>query len=236
MSVAAGGPSLEDTYGSLSGYVAAVNGSCRWLLERGIVPNACGVLDPGEHIADIIEADKRVTYFVASICHPSVFDKLKRCHVVLWHPSGSPECEILLESLFPDSWFMIGGGCTMGLRWLNLGFVCGFRSFAFHGLDSSFRGVATHAYPDRADAKEHITVSGRRTRLNFVNQVQDFFASLDTHARISAEQVNVEVYGEGLLQDELKSRLRECGGLPWHGLLVRHVASCDGVTLPDAAA
>src|SRR3989304_3747299 len=175
--VLAGGPSLADSYQERRGYLAAVNGSLRWLLERDIVPNACGLLDPGAHMADIIEARPGVNYFVPSICHPSVFEKLTGCHVVLWHPSGQgAETEDLLRMHRPDDWLAIGGGCTMGVRWINLAYTMGFRSFALHGLDSSFRDSATHAYPDRADDRPRLTIGGRKTRMKFIAPIQDFFA------------------------------------------------------------
>lgn len=199
--VAGGGPSLADTAHELGGYIAAVNGSLRFLLERGIVPHACGVMDPGEHMADIIEADPRVRYYVASIVHPSVLDKLKDCHVTLWHPSGTPGLDNLLKDARPDTWLLIGGGCTMGVRWLNLGYVLGFRSFVLHGLDSSFRMGATHAYPDRADGKAHMPFMGRMTRPNFMAQVSDFLGVMHNFARSDMEPTQIEIKGDGLLQD-----------------------------------
>ena len=70
LSIVGGGPSLEDTYKNLTGYVVAVNGSLAFLLDHGIVPQMCGVCDPSPHMADIIAADPRVTYFVATCVHP----------------------------------------------------------------------------------------------------------------------------------------------------------------------
>lgn len=201
MEIAAGGPSLADTAGDLTGYVAAMNGSLRYLLQRGIVPHACGVLDPGAHMADIVEADPRVRYYVASVVHPSVLDKLTRCHVTLWHPAGTPGLEDIVAAARPDTWLMIGGGSTMGVRWLNLAYVLGFRAFRVHGLDSSFRDGATHAYPDRADGKRHFEFMGRTTRPNFMAQVSDFLAVMHNFARSDMDPVTVEVKGDGLLQD-----------------------------------
>jgi hypothetical protein len=238
MSVLAGGPSLTDTYDRAEGYLAAVNGSLAWLLERDVTPNACGVLDAGAHIPDIIEARQGVNYFIASICHPALFDKLigADCHVVLWHPSGDPRCEELLQTADPEGWFAVGGGCTMGLRWFNLGYVCGFRDFAFHGLDSSFRDGATHVYPDRADTKERITIGGRETRLNFVAQARDFFAVLERFGQNDMERTSIEIFGEGLLQDAVDHRLRECGGLFGVRATLRRDAGGSDIAQPDAAA
>ena len=57
LSVAGGGPSLEDTHPQLEGCVAAVNGSLAYLKSKGVTPNLCGICHPGENIVDIIEAD-----------------------------------------------------------------------------------------------------------------------------------------------------------------------------------
>lgn len=202
LSVAAGGPSLSDTVGELDGYIAAVNGSQRWLKDRDILPDACGVCDPYERMADIIDVDRRVRYFVSSTCHPAVFDKLKDCRVELWHSSGAEGAQEICQERNPDNWLMVGGGCTMGLRWINLGYVLGFRRFHLHGFDSSFRDSETHAYPDRRDGDgEHtLIVDGFKTRANFLGQVADFRMLLERYLQPDIEPVAIEVFGDGLLQ------------------------------------
>lgn len=208
MAVAGGGPSLADTYKQLNGYAVAVNGSMGWLLGQAVTTPACGICDPGAHIADMIVALPRVRYYVASTCDPSVFDKLRGCDVHLWHitPNSTADpktATAILNEAYPDHWHAIGGGCTMGLRWIDLGYFLGFRRFDLHGLDSSFKDGATHAYPDRADTKDRIVYAGRETRPNFLAQVYDFFGVLNRFA-IQDPFIEVEVFGDGLLQDEWK--------------------------------
>lgn len=198
LSIAMGGPSLNDTFSDLKGYIGAANGSLGFLIDKGVLPHACAVLDPSPHLSDIVRADRQVRYFIASICDPSVFDKLKDCDVTLWHPSGQPGLKEVLDELAGD-YIMIGGGTTVGLRWINLGYICGFREFHLHGFDSSFRADASHAYSDRQDWHVTIDIDGRLTRMNFLAQVHDFFAMLD---RLKAlDPIRITVHGDGLLQD-----------------------------------
>jgi len=209
LSVAAGGPSLADTYTDLTGVIATANGSLGWLKSKGVQPHLCAIMDAGSHIADMIAVDPRVRYYVASICDPAVFDKLSGCDVQIWHvtpdsiedPMGAVE---ILDSAYRQ-WHAIGGACTMGARWIDFGYFLGFRRFNMHGLDSSFRGTSTHAYPDRADAKEWMTFRGRATRPNFLAQLVDFFATVN-RMREQEPSVTIEVFGDGLLQDEWKRR------------------------------
>ena len=199
MSVAGGGPSLADTKDKLDGYICAINGSLGYLLDNGIKANACGVLDPGEHIAEMLVARQDVHYYVASMAHPKVHEKLKGCHVIQWHASGPPGAEDLLRAERPDDWFMVGGGSTMGMRWLNLGYVCGFREFHLHGLDSSYTDT-THASDDH-ERKQIIEINGRKTSPNFAQQVRDYGATTERFSQADMEPVSIELYGDGLLQD-----------------------------------
>ena len=215
LSIVGGGPSLEDTYKNLTGYVVAVNGSLAFLLDHGIVPQMCGVCDPSPHMADIIAADPRVTYFVATCVHPSVFDKLldAGCLVYRWHCSSIPGGEELLDEIEPD-YLMIGGGSTMGLRWITLGYNIGFRKFHLHGFDSSFRGKSSHAYPDHQDAKDWIHFEGFSTRPNFIGQVVDFIGWMERLKDDDVDPVSIKVYGDGLLQEKFKQwKARNPG---WH--------------------
>lgn len=218
LSIASGGPSLEDTYRDLEGHVAAVNGSLRFLLARNYVPHFCGVLDSHERMADIVEADKRVNYLIASNCHPALFDKLinKGCKVFLWHSTpdsiGTHEGDDLIKAAHPDSWLQIGGGCTIGLRLINIGYVLGYRKFHLHGLDSSFRDRKTHAYEDRRDGDwvDHssLEINGHRTSLNFLAQVTSFANLLANFQSGAYDPVEFSMFGDGLLQEGYRFYLK----------------------------
>jgi hypothetical protein len=212
LAIAAGGPSLADTYHLLAGqgHIAAVNGSLKFLLEKGIVPEFCGVLDASPHMAEIVIADPRVRYLVASNCDPLLFDKLLEagCKVWLWHPTpgsiGTDDGAKLLQETQPGRWRMIAGGCTIGLRWVSIGYMLGYRSFHLHGLDSSFRNDQTHAYADRrcgawVDANA-LNIAGYVTSLNFLQQVTDCAHMIELFTGPTVEPTELHVYGEGLLQ------------------------------------
>jgi FkbM family methyltransferase len=220
LSVAGGGPSLADTHHELGDIVATVNGSLAFLLNTsGVIREGrhflCGVCDAGEHIADMLVADPQVRYYIASVCHPKVFEKLRGCDVRLWHLTSlrdrETEARALLDEAYGGYWNAVGGGSTMGLRWVTLGYMLGFRTFHLHGLDSSFRGRATHAYPDRADDREHFEFKGRMTRPNFIEQVSDFFDMMDRFA-LEDPAVTFRMFGDGLLQDECKPYLAKATG------------------------
>lgn len=208
LSIAGGGPSLGDTYGELTGYVAAMNGSLGFLLSKGVVPQMCGVCDPSPHMLDIVAADPRVTYFLASTVHPLVYDKLINagCSIFRWNISSIPGGEKILDEIEPNS-LTIGGGSTMGLRWITLGYNIGFRDFHIHGLDSSFRidgarPKASHAYPDHQDAKDWIGFDDYWTRPNFIGQLSDFIGWMERLKDDDVDPVKIEMFGEGLLQSK----------------------------------
>lgn len=210
LAIASGGPSLADTWQDLEGHVAAANGSLGFLLDKGAVPHFCGVCDANPHMADIVVADPRVRYLVASNCDPALFDKLLTagCKVWVWHSTGislgTAEADAVLREARPDTWLQIFGGATIGLRLVNLGYALGYRRFHLHGMDSSFRANVTHAYPDRRTGEwaeaSAVEVNGYRTSLNFLQQVDHFARLLDRMSKPDTDPVQFEVFGDGLLQ------------------------------------
>ncbi len=210
ISIACGGPSLGDTYKDLTGYIASMNGSLAYLLEKGITPQMCGVCDPSEHMADIVVAHPGVTYFIASCVHPKVFDKLiaAQCRVYLFHHHPMDGLDALLDEHYPDGWVQIPGGCTMGTRWMTLGYHLGFRKIHIHGMDSSFRDKASHAYPDKQDTKEWVGFDGFKTRINFLGQVTDFIGLMEDGRKPGVEPIEITMHGEGLLQTRYRKWLK----------------------------
>ena len=68
LSIAAGGPSLADAFGEIQGHVAAGNGSLGYLIERGVVPHFCVVIDAMPHMAEIVVPDNGVYYLLSTSC------------------------------------------------------------------------------------------------------------------------------------------------------------------------
>lgn len=217
LSIAGGGPSLADTYPEMTGYVAAVNGSLSYLLGKGVTPQLCGICHPKDNIVDIIEPHPDVTYFLGSCVHPRVFDKLlaAKCKVYLWHVHPIDGLDDLLNAHYPDGWTQIPGGTTMGLRWITLGYHLGFRKFHLHGMDSSFRGKSSHAYPDHQDAKEWINYDGFQTRIPFLGQVEDFLSLMENARDPEVEPIDIKVFGEGLLQTRYAHWLKANQPFEW---------------------
>lgn len=217
LSIAGGGPSLEDTYKDLTGYIAAVNGSLGYLLKRGVTPQMCGVCDPSEHMVDIVDAVPGVTYFIASCVHPKVFDKLiaAGCKIYLWHLHPIDGQDELLSEYYPDGWVQIPGGCTMGTRWLTLGYHLGFRKIHCHGMDSSFRDKSSHAYPDKQDQKEWVSFDGFKTRINFLGQVVDFIGLMEDGRKPGVDPVEITMFGDGLLQSRYAHWLKNNPPFVW---------------------
>jgi hypothetical protein len=202
LSIAGGGPSLADTYKELDGYIGAVNGSAGYLAGKGILPDACLLLDPVPWLTDEVLADNRIRYFVASQCDPAMFDYLKDCHVELWHASGPPG----LGETLQGKHMLVGGGSTCSLRWITLGYALGFRHFKLHGMDSSYGKGHHHAYGVKTDdLLPTMEIGGFITRSDFVAQVNDFMAMLIRMSQPDIEPIKIEVFGDGLLQHHWKN-------------------------------
>lgn len=125
----------------------AVNGSLAWLQSKGLMPDFYVMMDARpENVAFVKDAPIGPTYLISSQCHPDVFDALEGRKVVMWHGDiKQPEINDILEAS-GRPWALIGGGNTVGLRAMYVGFVGGFRSIHLYGFDSCYSGNTHHAY------------------------------------------------------------------------------------------
>ena len=129
----------------------AVNGAYKHLLSQGIVPGVCVLADGLPEVAGYVRGHHPGTRFlVASQCHPDVFDALEGADVTVWHcwngADNEEHLKRLLTERYGQAWVIVAGGTTVALRCLNIGHLCGYRTFRMYGVDSSFLNGRTHAY------------------------------------------------------------------------------------------
>lgn len=190
--VVSAGPSLKsylDEIRSSEGKVVCVKHAHDTLIENGIVPWACVLLDPRPHVRDFIEnPHPDVTYIVASMCHRSTLERLmeRKAKTLLYHAMvGAGENKIIKEGFF------VGGGSCAATRGISVLHVLGFRQFVLYGFDS--------CYPEkpsgpRADYQK-VDVLGKQywTDMELVAQAQDF------EKLLLQGFVDLEVKGEGMI-------------------------------------
>ena len=131
------GPSVETQLDSIKRQrvkgrpLIAIKDAHDWLIEHGIVPDYAIAIDPQEHRwACFMRKHPDVKYFIASQCHPKMFEHLAGHHVWLFHlvhQNGQS---------YPPKTVMIGGGTTTGMRAITLFYTLGFNRFELYGYDS----------------------------------------------------------------------------------------------------
>ena len=163
----------------------ALNGTYRWLFDRGITADVMVLLDARPDNARFIEwAHPGTTFLVASQCHPDVYDRLAGHDVVRFDLEKMGDC-----------------GTTVGTYALNLAWVLGYRKLALFGFDSSYEAASGHAYPQEINDGEEVldvTVGDRIFRAApwMAQQAKDFVGLVPEMVRLGGE---ISVHGDGLI-------------------------------------
>ncbi len=155
------GPSLRATWDNILGEkrfrddsdIITMSGSHDFLLRRGICPDFHVECDPRRHkAANITTPNPDVKYYIASMCHPDLTDKLKGFDLSLWHSmNGNEDFRIGDELESERGQKLVCGGGSVGLRAIALFYGLGYREFAVYGMDSSFASCKDGAPIDSAD-------------------------------------------------------------------------------------
>jgi hypothetical protein len=198
-----GGPSLIGRLDEIRAYakrddarIVCVKHSHDILLGQGIVPWACVLLDPRDHVKDFIEKPHPdVVYLAASMVHATTIDRLieNKARAFLYHASvGANEEDIIKKG------HMIQGGSTSATRGIPVLYALGFRRFACYGYDSCY-----YAKPDMKEKTPNdepryfeVEVMGRKfwSDGELIAQCQDFEQIVR-----QGFLVDLEVHGDGMI-------------------------------------
>lgn len=119
----------------LDGASLALNGALGLFPDGPTFWAAC---DPQSLVADFVsDPPERTIYYVASKCHPDVFEALKHRDVRLWHPNDYP---------IPGK-RQVRHGSSVTLTVPNLFRYLGWRRFEFWGWDCCLLDGQHHAVP-----------------------------------------------------------------------------------------
>jgi len=211
VAIVGSGPSLLETWPQIADYktVYSCSGAHKFLIEHGIVPTYHCESDPRPYKADILGKPHRdVIYLIASLCHPTYFDKLElyRAQVKLWHVYFSEPRSLL--NYYPLNEWIFTGGHTIGPRTAKIARIMGHVNLHFYGLDCS---VGTHGYthaeahPHPPDRFHTVEVGGRKfiTDVQWETHAKGFLDDLD-----HLSEVTYKFFGDGLQQALAKEHKR----------------------------
>ena len=227
MVLVAGGPSLGDELLALrftQGDVFALNGTHDYLIERGLVPDYMVLLDSREASAGFVaRPHPDVTYLLAAVCHPQAFEHTKEHRVILWAGDQDGMAETV-----PSAPVLVGGGATVGLKALCLGYLWGYRTFHLFGLDSCYRGDEGHAYPQSlndGEARLDVEFAGRTYSCApwMAKQAVEFQR---TARLLTTLGCAIHVHGEGLLA-AVARHMEAPFESPWKGQELRALYDLD---------
>jgi hypothetical protein len=135
----------------------ALNNVHDWLIERGIIPDVCVLLDAREENVKFVQKPRDdVQYLVASQCHPKIFEALKGRNVVLYHVAVEGAQDLLYKISPRDKFNLFGGGSTVGMLSMVLARAKGFKSFHLYGFDSCYREDKGHAYTQKLNDGDRV--------------------------------------------------------------------------------
>lgn len=209
--IVGGSPSLKDNLGllkkhiKLGAHVCSLNGSLKYLQSIGVRPNYHAQFDARPECRDFLtDAPKDVKYLIGSMSDPSVFDNLDYHNVMLWH--GGFDMDAMQGVLKPYQHkpiVIVGGGSTIGLRAMFLGYFMGYRKIIVFGMDSSFSGTDHHAYRQDLNNKDqamNVWVLKKQYQCSpwMYRQGLNF---KDAYAQLSDNGCSIKVIGKGLIPD-----------------------------------
>lgn len=186
--------------------IVAVKHAMNTLLNAGIIPWACVLLDPRKHVSGFVEdPHPDVNYIVSSMVDPDVMAHLlkRRCNVYGYHAwVGAGE-----DKLIPKGHMIIQGGSATATRGIGLMDFLGFRHMHLFAYDCCyFEKPDLNAANDKGKPKFlEITLSvqtwgGAKVSRTFWTEGQ-FLAQVDEMKKhyLQIPEYILHTYGDGII-------------------------------------
>lgn len=218
--ILAGGPSLNDHEAEIielgkSGVpMVTVNGTYKWLLDRGVKPAAQFLVDAREFNQRFVEpVIPSCRYIFSSQAAPEAVSKTPKDQTWLYHSGDSEivkECfDAYCKEIGHDrGWYPIYGGSTVVGRALVVLAMLGFRNIEVFGWDSCLREGEHHAYEQKENDSEHVVnieVGGRSFKCHPWMVVQaNEVPKIIRYILGPIDGFNLNVRGDGLIAHMLK--------------------------------
>lgn len=209
-----GGPSLagdldEIRRRALDGQtIFALNGAAHYLIQKGIQPDYCVLLDARPENVRFVTPHHDCSYLLASQCHADVFDALPRRKIQVWH--CAVQAGDVLPPVDPPHHYVMGN-VTVGLTAMSLVFMMGYRKLHLYGYDSSdaLEGDM-HAYEQtqgRAESTRlQVWCNGRKFTAGIAMYAQAEGFEAVAHMLMNAdENCLITVHGDGLLPERART-------------------------------
>lgn len=200
------GPSLHETWRDIRNPCITVSGSHDFLIGKGLVPDWHAECDGRDHKTKHLEKPHQdVTYVMATICNPRMWEQLKGHKVLRWHnANGQHIVEWIAKH--DDGSVLVAGGSNIGLSAIHLGGILGFRKFELFGFDGCIReeeagGCAPplwfrHAGPHYGPKQRVITRGGWKTTPQMSNAVDEF-----GWLKRDNPSLKFKIHGDSLMKD-----------------------------------
>lgn len=213
LAIVCGGPSLKSDLPILQTlrpecHVLAVNGAYKHLRGLGIEPEHFLLIDsrPG-NVCHVDAPGPSTHHYLASQVHPAVFDCLRDRPVSVFHLGTDTAVEAVDD---PDADGLMAPIGMASVHAVYIAAALGYRNLLLFGYDFS-RGSEAYAYAqpmNAADETLEIRVDGKTfvTTLSLARTADQFVAAISPVMR--ACELNVQVFGEGLLPAIIASRQR----------------------------
>ncbi len=206
------GPSVDGQLDSIRAQralgrpIIALKDAHDWLQDHGIIPDYAVAIDPQEHRWDCFKKKHpAIKYFIASQCHPSMFEHLDGHDVFLWHLYVAKN-----QNVPPHGTALIAGGTTTGLRTITLLYSMGYRQFELYGFDSCLRDGKLRMNGDAPNNDDNqineIVVDGKMFYCNpsmtaQANEFQNLYAMMP--------DIQMESHGDGLITAIIEARKKQ---------------------------